>query len=187
MARSLFDSLNAFIIKRHRWIIALIMATILLATIAVVSAYVYETGQPLVTQTIKNIATLTVSNSALGNIEEGQTLTYSKTGIPTLGAIVSLTTTKNSVYLYFSSNIDALATYYSTYNITVIYAAVGTGSTHGVGDIACTMTIGAPTPASVTLDKAGTWSFDFELTTTAKSVSADQPTTATITVNVEST
>jgi VCBS repeat-containing protein len=47
------------------------------------------------------------------------------------------------------------------------------------------VTLGAPNPASVTLDKAGTWSFDFEVTTTAKSVSADQATTATVTVTAQ--
>ncbi len=160
---------------------------LMIMAISAVSAYVYETGQSQVTQTIKNIATLTVGNSALGNIEEGQTITYTKAETPTLGAVVTLTTTKDDVYLHFTSDIAALTTYYSTYQITVKFAAVGTGSTHTVGEVACTMTIEAPTPASVTLDKAGTWTFDFEVTTTAKLVSADQATTATITVTAEST
>ena len=171
-------------IKKRYKILAILL---MFMTIATVTAYVYETGQITVTQTIKNIATLTLGNSALGNIEEGQTIIYTKADTPTLGAIVSLTTTKDEVYLQFTSDIAALATYYSTYQITVKFAAVGTGSTHTVGQVACTMTIDAPTPTSVTLDKAGTWTFDFELTTTAKSVSADQATTATITVTAEST
>ncbi len=155
-------------------------------SIAAVSAYVYETGQVQVTQTITNIATLTVSNSALGDIEEGATITYTKAGTASLGAIVSLTTTKDGVYLNFAlSDTEVLATYYSTYEIVVKFAAIGTDSTHIVGAVACTMTLLDANPTSVTLDKAGTWSFDFEVTTTAKSVSADQPTTATVTVTAQ--
>jgi hypothetical protein len=155
-------------------------------SIAAVSAYVYETGQVQVTQTITNIATLTVSNSALGDIEEGQTITYTKADTATLGDTVSLTTTKDGVYLNFTlSDTAVLTTHYSTYQIVVKFAAIGTGSTDAIGDVACTMTLGAPNPVSVTLDKVGIWSFDFEVTTTAKSVSADQPTTATVTVTAQ--
>ena len=171
------------IIKKKYKIAALLLCFM---SIAAVSAYVYETGQVQVTQTIINIATLTVSNSALGDIEEGQTITYTKAATTSLGNIVSLTTTKDGVYLNFTlSDISVLTTYYSTYQIVVKFAAIGTGSTHVIGDVACTVTLGAPNPASVTLDKVGTWSFDFEVTTTAKSVSADQPTIATVTVTAQ--
>jgi len=171
------------IIKKKYKIAALLLCFM---SIAAVSAYVYETGQVQVTQTITNIATLTVSNSALGDIEEGQTITYTKADTTTLGNIVSLTTTKDGVYLNFTlSDTSVLTTYYSTYQIVVKFAAIGTGSTHVIGDVACTVTLGAPNPASVTLDKVGTWSFDFEVTTTAKSVSADQPTIATVTVTAQ--
>lgn len=156
-------------------------------TIVAVSAYVYETATSTVSQTIQNIATLTLQNSALGNIEEGQTISYTKATVATLGNIINLTTTKNNVYIHFDSDVDALSTYYSTYSITVKYAAVGTGSTHIVGQTACTMTWAAPDPAGVTLDVSGAWRFDFEITTTAKSVSSDQPTTVTIVVSGEST
>ncbi|HLC01102.1 MAG TPA: hypothetical protein VJL33_07280 [Candidatus Bathyarchaeia archaeon] len=152
-----------------------------------VSAYVYETAQQTITQTVQNIATLTLQNSALGNIEEGQTISYTKATVSSLGNILNITTTKDNVYLHFDSDVNTLSTYYTTYTITVKYAAVGSGSTHVVGDTAATMTIGAPDPAGVTLDVDGAWRFDFELTTTAKSVSSDQATTATITVTAEST
>jgi hypothetical protein len=69
----------------------------------------------------------------------------------------------------------------------VKYAAVEAGSSHAVGDVACTMTLVAPDPTGVTLDKAGAWRFDFELTTTAKSVSSDQATSVTTVVTAEST
>ena len=67
------------------------------------------------------------------------------------------------------------------------YAVVGAGSTHNVGDIAYTMTIATPDPTEVTLDKLGAWQFDFEITTTAKSVTTDQLNTVTIVVTAEST
>jgi hypothetical protein len=164
--------------------ISLLLLTLLVAG---VSAYVYETGNIAVTQTVKNIATLTVQNSALGNIEEGQTIAYTKATVSSLGSILNLTTTKDNVYLHFNSDVDSLSTYYSTYTITVKYAAVGAGSTHAVDDVACTMTLAAPDPTGVTLDKTGAWRFDFEITCTAKSVSTDQVTTATIVVTAEST
>jgi hypothetical protein len=154
--------------------------------VVVVSAYVYETGNIAVTQTVKNIATLTVQNSALGNIEEGQTIGYAKGNMSTLGGILNLTTTKDTVYLHLSSNVNLLSAYYSNYNITAKFAAVGSGSSRTVNSAAFNMTLATPS-AVVTLDKAGTWSFDFEITTTASSVSADQATTVTIVVTAEST
>jgi hypothetical protein len=152
-----------------------------------VSAFVYETAQHTVTQTIKEIATLTVQNSALGNIEEGETKSYSKTTVASLGNIINITTTKDHVYLYLDSDLDSLSTYYTTYTITVKFAAVGSGSSHNVGDTACTISLASPDSTAIDLDKAGTWRFDFEILTTANSVSADQPTTVTITVTAEST
>ncbi len=128
----------------------------LLLSIAVisVSAYVYEQAQQQVTQTIKEIATLTVQNSALGNIEEGETKSITKATVPSLGNIINITTTKADVYLHFNSNLDTLTSYYTTYTITVKFATVPGGS-HNVGDIACTMTLGVPDPAAVTLDASG--------------------------------
>jgi hypothetical protein len=172
------------VLKRKAINIAFIAMSMI---IAVASAYVYETAQHTITQTVQNIATLTLQNSALGTIEEGQTISYTKATVASLGDIATITTTKDNVYLHFDSDIQALTTYYSTYTITVKYAAVGSGSSHIVGQTACTMTIASPDPAAVTLDVDGVWRFDFELTTTAKSVSSDQATTATIVVTAEST
>ena len=163
------------------------MLILLSLAIVSVSAFVYETAQHTVNQTIKDIATVTVRNSALGNIEEGETKSYTKADVSSLGNIVNLTTTKDNVYLHFNSDVDSLSTYYSTYTITVKFAAVVSGSSYSVGSTACTMTLASPDPTAVTLDKAGAWRFDFEITTTAKSVSADQATTVTIVVTAEST
>lgn len=172
--------------KNLRQSLAGVLFVLLSFTIVAVSAYVYETAQLQITQTIQEIATLTVQNSALGTIEEGETKSYTKATVSSLGNIVNVTTTKNGVYLYFNSDLDSLTTYYTTYNITVKFAAVGSGSSHSVGDVACTMTLVSPNPAAVTLDVSGAWRFDFEITTTAQSVSADQPTTVTIVVTAES-
>lgn len=154
--------------------------------IITVSAFVYESATQTVTQTIQDVATLTLNNAALGNIEEQETKSYTKTEIPALGNVVSTTTAKNNVYLYFSSDLDSLGTYYTTYTITVKCATVPGGSSHSVGDTVATMTIATPDPAAVTLDIAGSWTFDFEITTTAKSVSSNQATSATIVVTAES-
>jgi hypothetical protein len=170
--------------RKHLLGIALILLSVFIVT---VSAFVYETAQSTVTQTVKDVATLTLQNSALGNIEEGETKTYTNVTVPTLGNIINVTTTKDNVYLHFNSDIDSLSTYYTTYTITVKFAAVGAGSSHSVGSTACTMTLALPDPAAVTLDKAGTWRFDFEITTTAYQVSSDHATTVTIVVTAEST
>ena len=167
-----------------------IILIILSISIAAVSGFVYGTAQHTVTQTIRDIATLTLQNSALGNIEEGATNFYTKSNVSSLGNIVTVATTKDNVYLHFNSDLDSnssLSTYYATYTITVKYWAVPGGSSHSQGQIACTMSLGSSDPAAVTLDKAGTWTFDFEISTTAKSVSSDAGTTVTIVVTAEST
>jgi hypothetical protein len=152
-----------------------------------VSAFVYEQSQQTVGQTIVNVATLTLKNSALGSIDEGDTKSYTKADIAALGSAISLTTTKPNVYLHLTSNIDSLSTYYSTYTLTVKYLTVPGGSTHTAGQTAATLTLASPNPTAITLDVAGTWVFDYELTTTAKSISTDQATSTTINVTAEST
>jgi hypothetical protein len=168
--------------------IGLILLSVLIVS---VSAFVYETATQTVTQTITNVATLTLQNSALGNIEEGATNFYTKSNASSLGNIVTVTTTKDNVYLHFNSDLDSnsssMSTYYTTYTITVKYWTVPGGSSHSQGQTACTMSLGSADPAAVTLDKAGTWTFDFEISTTAKSVSSDAGTTVTIVVTAEST
>lgn len=152
-----------------------------------VSAFVYQQSSLTVTNTIKEIAALTLQNSALGNIEEGQTLLYTPTNQSDLNQIINVTTTKDNVYLHFDSDLDLMSGNYTTYNIVVkIDTAPGTSS-HNPGDTVCTLSIGTPDHSSVTLDKTGDYKFDFEITTTAQSVDSDQNTTVTITVSAEST
>ena len=171
-------------IKKVSIILALVIVGFMMSAVA---AYVYESGTIAPSQTIKNIATLTLGSSVLGNIEEGQTIFYTKTNTSSLGGIANLTTYKSNVYLHCASNLNTLSSYYSNYTVVLKYAAVPGGSTHNVGDIACTMTLVSPTATAASLDQAGAWRFDMEVTTTALSgISADTPTAPTITVTAES-
>jgi hypothetical protein len=164
-----------------------ILFLLLSFSITVVSAYVYEQAQLTVTQTVKEIATITLKSSALGNLEEGQTLFYTKANVTNLGAAISLTTTKASVYMHLSSDLATQGTWYSTFNVAVKIASKPSGGTHSVGDVVATLTLASPNSGAINLDVLGSWTFDFEVTTIAKSVSADHATTVTITVTAEST
>lgn len=168
--------------KRRFSGLLLIMLSI---TIVGVSAYVYEQATQTITQTIIDIATITLKNSDLGSLNEGDSQTYTLATVPNLGDAISLTTTTANVYLHLDSDLDALSSY-STYDIVVKFSQV-VGSTYSVGDTATTLTIGSPDYSSIDLDAAGTWAFDFEITTTAPSVSSDTPQTVTLIVGAEST
>ena len=150
-----------------------------------VSAYVYQQATLSVTQNIIEIATLTVKNSDLGDINEGETIIYTSAEVANLGAAITITTTTAPVYLHFDSDIDSLSSSYSLYDINVIYETVPSGGS-GSGT-ACVLSLASPDYSSVTLDATGTWIFDLSIETTADSVDADTPTTVTITVGAEST
>jgi hypothetical protein len=167
--------------------IAGIVFVLLSVMIATVSAFVYESAQQTVGQTVVNVATLTLKNSALGNLEEGETKSYTKADIANLGAAISLTTSKANVYLHLNSDVNSLSAYYTTYTVVVKYITVPTGQEALIGQTAATMSIGSPDPSGFALPAAGSWAFDFEITTTAKSVSSDQASTATVVVTAEST
>ncbi len=150
-----------------------------------VSAYVYQQANQSVTHTVLEIATITLKDPALGNIREGNTVTYTKAEVSNLGDAITLTTTTNDVNLHLDSNLDDQSTTYSQYDIVVKYATVPGGS-HSVGETAVTLTIASPTSDSILLDSAGTWTFDFEITTHANSVDDDTPTSVDIIVTAES-
>jgi hypothetical protein len=154
--------------------------------VAGVSGFVYGMAQHTVSQTEKVITCVRVQNSVLGDLEEGETKAHSKDTVSSLGNVLEVVTTTDNVRLNFKSDFDTLSAYYSTYTITVKYATVGSGSTYIVGSTANTLTLTSPAIA-VKLDKTGVWSFDLEITTTAKSVSSDQATITTIVVTSEST
>ena len=152
--------------------------------VAGVSAYVYQQATLTVTQNIVEIATFTVKNSDLGDINEGQSLTYTSTEVPNLGAAITITTTTAPVYLHFNSDVDSISGSYSTYDINVVYNTVAPGGS-GSGT-ACTLTLASPDYSSITLDAAGTWVFDLTIDTTAASVDSDTPTIVTLIVGAES-
>jgi hypothetical protein len=150
-----------------------------------VSAYVYQQATLTVSQTIVEVATITVQNSDLGNINEGESLSYTSTEVPNLGSAITITTTTSPVYLHLDSDVDSLSGSYSTYDINVVYNTVppaGSGS-----GTACTLSLASPDYSSITLDAAGTWVFDLTIDTTAASVDVDTPTTVTLIVGAEST
>ena len=147
-----------------------------------VSAFVYISGSQTVTQTVRRVvSTFALENADLGDLFEGETKSYTQTQIPSLGDAISITTAKDGVYLWLTSDIDALSSYYSVYTLTVTYATVPGGSGISSGSTAVVLGLGDQDGLSgIPLDVAGAWSFDFELTTTALSVSEDVGTTATI-------
>ena len=149
-----------------------------------VSAYVYQQASQTVTQTIVEIATITLKNSDLGSINEGETKSYTKATVANLGDAITLTTTAANVYLHLDSDLDVLS-YYSAYSVVVKFAQV-VGATYSVGDTACTLSVASPDFSSIDLDAAGTWVFDFGITTTAGSVDSDSLSTATVIVTAES-
>ena len=174
-------------VNRMKYRIAGLAFIVLAVLIVTVSAFVYDQAQQTISQTVVNVATVTLKNSALGNIEEGETKSYTKADVANLGAAISLTTSKANVYLHLNSDIDSLTTYYTTYTVTVKYITVPSGQEALIGTTAATMSIASPDPSGFALPAAGSWAFDFELATTAKAVSSDQATTATIVVTAENT
>lgn len=133
-----------------------------------------------------NATTFTLQSPALGDIFEGEAKSYTKANITELGNAIAVSTAKDSVYVHFASNIEALSPYYSDYSVNVKFSAVPEGTMHSVGDTAYTIVLGAPDSSSVNLDVAGAYAFDFEIAMTAKSVDSDQATSLAITLTAES-
>ena len=144
-----------------------------------VSAFVFE--QPSNTKTIK------LNQGNLGNILEGQTLNYTPNNTPSLNDIIFVTTTQADVYLHFDTNLDVQSNNYATYQIIIKAGdTIPFGSDYCIGDIVATLTLENPDATSkVALDAAGEWTFDFEITTTAKSVNSNQTTTVSITISLK--
>ena len=164
--------------------IAGLLLILLSFIIVLVSAFVYEQQSQTTTQTITEVASITIDNAALGNIEEGETILYTATNTSVVDDILNITTGKANVYLHFDSDLDAQSGNYSTYQIEVI-VDTAPGSLSGT---VATLTIANPdTTTGIDLDTAGAYIFDFQVTTTAQQVSSDTPTTVNITVTAEST
>lgn len=151
-----------------------------------ISAYVYEQSSQTVSQNIVEIATITLKNSDLGNINEGQTQRYTSATVPNLGDAVSITITAENVKLHFNSNLEEYSKAYSTYDINIVLSEKPAGSNLKVGSTVCTLSLSSPNYSSVNLDAIGTYRFNFEITTTANSVDEDTPTNVTIVVSAQS-
>jgi hypothetical protein len=155
-------------------------------TIVVTSAFVYEQASQTTTQTILEIASITLNNAALGNIEEGDTILYTPSNTSAIDNILSLTTGKANTYMHIDTDLEGQNTYYSTYQIEVVVSSAPGGS--ALSGTVATLSIGSPDTASgIDLDVAGNYVFDFQVTTNANQVSADQGSTVNITVTAEST
>ena len=171
-------------LKRTSRLSGLLIILISLSIVGV-SAYIYQEATQTITQTIVEVATITLLDSDLGDLKEGESASYTSATVPNLGDAISITTQEASVYLHLNSDLDALTTH-ADYSIVVKFSLV-VGSTYSVGDTACTLDIASPDYSSIDLDVAGTWAFDFEIDTTVGSVDADVPTTVTVIVTAEST
>ena len=134
-----------------------------------------------------NVAALTLQNSALGSIEEGETIHYIPSNQPDLNDILSVSITEANLFLHLDSNLDSLSQMYKAYDIVMKFDSVPRASSHRSGDIACTLSLASPDHSSISLDAAGAWTFDCEITATTSSVSTDTATAVTITVTAEDT
>lgn len=172
--------------KRRGVGILLIICSVLIVS---VSAFVYEQASNTVTQTIVEVANITLDQGILGSISEGQTILYTASNTSSLNDIISITTTQANVYLHFDTDLDSQSTNYATYQIIVkVGDTKPAGGSLSVGDTVATLTMAAPdTLVGIDLDVLGDWALDFEITTTANSVSSNQATTVNITVSAEST
>jgi len=128
--------------------------------------------------------TVLLQNCTLGEIEEGETKTCDKNSVPSLGNLIQVRTSKADITLLIEVNLDAIEKCYATYNMTFKFSNVPAGSKWSNGDTACTLSLNSPNHYSIKLDVAGTWTFESEITATAKSVSYDCPTTVTITATI---
>ncbi len=157
-------------------------------SIVIVTAYVYEQATMSVDLTVVDVATITLKSSDLGTLNEGELKTITDVTVANLGDAISITTTTaTDVYLHLDSDLDSVTAAVSTYDIDIVYATIPGGGTGTVGNAACTLTKASPDHSSITLDAAGTWTFDLEIDLTAGSVSSDTVEDVSIIVTADST
>ena len=165
--------------KRILWLFVTLLILISMLIVSI-SAFIIE--QP------SNTIAITFNQGILGDIEEGQTILYTSSNASSLKDILSVTTTKANVYLHIDTDLDDQSGNYVTYQIVVKVGETGSnGSRISAGDTAAILTISNPDATfGVALDVSGNWAFDFEITTTAKSVFSNQESSVNITVSAES-
>lgn len=163
-----------------------LLLIILSFAIVATSAFIYEQASSTATQTILEIASLTLNNAALGDIEEGDTVLYTPANTSAVNNVISVTTGKANVFMHIDTDLEGQSTYYNTYQIEVVVDSAPGGS--GLSGTVATLSIGSPdTATGIDLDVAGAYVFDFQVTTSAKQVSGNQGSTVNITVSAEST
>ena len=108
-----------------------------------VSAFVYEQASNTVTQSIVEVANITLDQGALGSISEGETILYTPVNTTDLNGILIITTQQANVYLHFDTNLEGQNSIYDTYQISVIADTVQ-GSTITVGQTIATLSVGSP-------------------------------------------
>ena len=85
--KSLIFFLLVIRMKKRFTGLAFIALSILIVS---VSAYVFESATQTVTQTVRDVAEITIQNSALGDISEGETISYTETEVSELGDAIRL-------------------------------------------------------------------------------------------------
>ena len=163
------------------------IATILLGIIiSGASAYIYQQKSFAASQNIVEIVSITLQSLNLGDINEGQTIIYTKSEAPILGEAVSVTTTTAPVYLHFTSNLDSVDDYYETFNINIIYDSTPHGGS-GSGTAGTLSITSHDLTTPVILDVPGTWVFDLSVETTANPVDVNTQLTVSILVEAKNT
>jgi hypothetical protein len=164
-----------------------VLLLILCFSVLGVSAYVHEQTTQHNSQTVIEVANINIDDLSLGDINEGETKTYTRSTVPTLGDAIRITTTTANIYLHLNSNLDTQSSAYEIYTITLKYATVPESSNATSGDTAATLTPELPDPLAISLDASGTWTFDFEIKTKPNPVLSNTGKTVSIIVAAEST
>jgi len=142
--------------------IAGLLLILLSVTIVLVSAFVYSQDSQTTTETIL----------------------YTPTNTSALDQILTVTTGKANVYLHIDTDLDIL-TNYVNFTIEVL---VDTQPGSSLSDPVAVLTMASPdTSAGIDLDTAGSYKFDFRITTTADLVSSNSDEEVNIAVSAEST
>src|SRR4030066_2180546 len=108
--------------------IAGLILILLSVFVVLVSAFVYQQASQSTSQTIVEVASLTLNNAALGNIEEGETILYTPANTSAVNNILSVTTTKANVYLHYDTDMNLRSSNYNTYQIAVVVDTAPGGS-----------------------------------------------------------
>jgi hypothetical protein len=151
-----------------------------------VTGFVYEQSTQTFSQTIIDVATIELNSQLLGNLCEGESKTFTKNEVPSLGnaIAVSVSSPFEPVNLNIYGDLDELSVYYSQYDVVVKFSRV-VGESYSVGEVACILGIGGEDYGSIELDAIGVWVFDLEISATAKSVNDDTTIVANIMVKVD--